>query len=232
MEIPTPTKQEASPQSTPVKTPDGEIVASLGDLSANFHRLALRPNGLTKRSADSITIEGSPLTTSRIFMPKRLDTSETPRHFKHFSSTPSSSSVSNVYVLVASSTEEHNTRDHQENAQRTALLTGPDGCLRRYPVSERIEWVSSDTIQPASLADILRYYFSEAFRNFNHVRVHEYSYFKHLESKCAAIAGGSASSLPPFYAVVGQLDADTPLSPQSLHAARMFSGYTHVARLT
>lgn len=100
--------------------------------------------------------------------------------------------------------------DHQENQLRTELIAGPEGCLRR-PRLEGIIWQAEEEIAPAALSDILR--------------VHEYSYIAHLESKVKLLTGMHQSgSMPHFYAPNGYLDADTPLSASSLDAAKRFCG--------
>ena len=117
-------------------------------------------------------------------------------------------------LVITSGKDEHNTGEHQENALRTALLCGPDGCLRREPLRSRLTWISDDLVSPASLVDLLR--------------VHELSYLQHLENKCRSINieknANIQLNLPAFYAPNGYLDTDTPLSPQSLDAARNFCG--------
>jgi hypothetical protein len=57
--------------------------------------------------------------------------------------------------------------------------------------------------------------------------VHEYPYIQHLINKCEHLTAGPAShnpNLPSFYAKSGSLDCDTPLSQDSLDAARGFCG--------
>lgn len=109
--------------------------------------------------------------------------------------------------------------DHQENQLRTEQIAGPHGCLRRAALREFVEWIDEQEITAAALTDILR--------------VHEYAYISHLESKVkqsmASAADGSAAAMaptamPPFYAPKGYLDIDTPLSSSSLDAAKRFCG--------
>ena len=126
-----------------------------------------------------------------------------------------------VYVL-SSGSDEHDTGNHQENARRTALLCGDNGCLRRSPLENHIEWGNSDSVKLAPLADILR--------------VHDFAYFQHLEQKCKVADASSLkginrdeSKYPPFYAPPGMLDADTPLVHQSLDASRKFCGAAMMA---
>jgi len=122
-----------------------------------------------------------------------------------------------VYVL-SSGSDEHDTGNHQENARRTALLCGDNGCLRRSPLENYIDWGNSDNVKLAPLADILR--------------VHDFAYFQHLEQKCKDADASSLkgeSKNPSFYAPPGMLDADTPLEQQSLDASRKFCGAAMMA---
>lgn len=101
---------------------------------------------------------------------------------------------------------------------RTALLSGDNGCLRRSQLQPFIDWCDWDSLPEASLADLLR--------------VHEYSYLKHLESKSQEAVrreGCDYQEKPSFYAPGGNLDCDTPLSPQSLTAAKRFCGAAMLA---
>ena len=93
---------------------------------------------------------------------------------------------------------------------RTEQLAGPEGCLRRAALDSNMEWMREDEIVPASLTDILR--------------VHEYAYIEHLEKKVKQSAGENQTGGPPFYAPKGYLDIDTPLSANSLNAAKRFCG--------
>jgi acetoin utilization deacetylase AcuC-like enzyme len=126
-------------------------------------------------------------------------------------------------LCISSGSDDHNTGEHQENALRTALLCGVDGCLRRPQLDESIVWVDENLVKPAPIADLLR--------------VHEYAYLNHLESKCKTSlerqntqgfethnSESNSSAIPSFYAPSGYLDIDTPLVPQSLNASRRFCG--------
>ncbi|KAJ1409956.1 histone deacetylase domain-containing protein [Ochromonadaceae sp. CCMP2298] len=209
-----------------------------------------------KRNSDTFTIEGSPVH-------KRVDSHPTPMKvptvvYPHSPHKPNPHSPVPVYtqssqipqipeskglkvpflpvggrpssqeslLVICSASEEHDTGDHQENALRTKLLCGEGGCLRRVEVN-RIKWIDSDHLEPAPLTDLLR--------------VHDYTYLRHLEQKCLSGGGGGGSSggvgsgvygggdtagvgLPSFYAGAGLLDCDTPLLPQSLAAAKRFCG--------
>lgn len=113
--------------------------------------------------------------------------------------------ISKLFV-VCSKSDDHNTGCHQENARRTALLCGPEGCLRRPALHNDIEWFDSDQLDVPPLTDLLR--------------VHEYEYIRHLEHKCDT--NRPYEGIPPFYAPSGQLDTDTPLVDKSLDAAKRF----------
>jgi hypothetical protein len=72
--------------------------------------------------------------------------------------TPSRLRVSRpILVVVTPESDQHDTGDHQENALRTALLGGPEGCLRRPHLVDSIVWAPVVAIQPAPLTDLLRY---------------------------------------------------------------------------
>lgn len=111
--------------------------------------------------------------------------------------------------------EDHNTGMHQENARRTELLVGADGCLRRKALSDSMVWAPPVKYFPAPMSDLLR--------------VHEYAYLRHLQDKCnreevsfgkpSHVSSSSGHASPNEY-----LDSDTPLGPLSLSAARRFCG--------
>jgi hypothetical protein len=134
---------------------------------------------VSKRSADYSTIEGSPVNDIRY---KRQDIHPTPykaedaltsqqwattslQQFSVPGVTEKAQVLANVdscngkekLLVICSASEEHNTGDHQENALRTALLCGKDGCLRRPELSDRIRWIDSDNLTGAPLTDLLRY---------------------------------------------------------------------------
>eukprot|EP01032_Pedospumella_encystans_P011509 gene11509-13377_t len=247
--ITTPVKSPINPNaridstvSTPVKEEDDEML--IGTFSA---MKVTQGANLAKRCADAYTIEGSPVNVNhrykkRDFHPTPLrasfygghDFDETPLQRNIVTGTlsqsvakpfakPTSTSEHDMLLVICSASEEHNTGDHQENALRTALLCGPDGCLRRPEVNEHIKWINSDNLTAAPLTDLLR--------------VHEYTYLKYIEDKCRAAAMMSsaaekgtpnnhsvAAQFPSFYAPPGMLDSDTPLQPQSLEAAKRFCG--------
>ncbi len=182
--------------------------------------------GSHKRTADVLTIEGSPVSVK--YWHKRQDTQPTPKpkHHNFFHGTHKVNTVPRRVLVLTAGSDDHDTGAHQENALRTALLCGPDGCLRRKSLTDFILWAdgtsasgsSSDCDgrsptefegKPAPLADLLR--------------VHEYAYLAHLENKCKG-----EGEMPYFYAPTGFLDTDTPLVRKSLEASRKFCGYVRL----
>ena len=83
-----------------------------------------------------------------------------------------SQSKGNKVMVFVSSSDEHDTGNHQENALRTELLSGPNGCLRREQLQKNIEFVDEATYhnKPAPISDLMR--------------VHETSYLQHLQNRC------------------------------------------------
>lgn len=158
---------------TPQHTDDIRDVADAAEeeLMGSFSALKVTYPGLSKRLADNDTVEGSPVNVSRF---KRQDLHPTPQKFSSIDQPATiglSSCPSNVtkrsphaslkttqrkLLVICSASEEHNTGDHQENALRTALLCGPEGCLRRPELKECIEWINSDNLTAAPLTDLLR----------------------------------------------------------------------------
>lgn len=142
---------------------DEELLDTFSAMKVTFH---------SKRFADNDTIEGSPVNLNRF---KRIDLHPTPHKLyqsvpPEISSCPpnvtkrigatslpqSNNNESRKLLVICSASEEHNTGDHQENALRTALICGPGGCLRREELKGNIEWINSDNLTPAPLADLLR----------------------------------------------------------------------------
>jgi hypothetical protein len=200
----------------------------------------------TKRSVEQCTVEGSPLNIS-----KRIDILPTPMKFERsiiqssFQPFPSQTKLNAlldstaVAVFSVGDDSIHDTGSHQENSLRTQLLSGKSGCLRRSLLAQHVHMMDKN-IKPAQLTDLLRCVFylsiiiNEPLFSYNKfpLRVHEYSYIRHLEAKCKQASGhlyipsdtSLESKLPHFYAPGGMLDADTPLTGQSLLAAKMFCG--------
>lgn len=143
--------------------------------------------GALKRSVDRFTVEGSPMVPLPFKQPNLNHTPLAFAQAHHSSTEDTSGILENdayshcidrlspiletveaqvstgkqgtsrKVLVICSASNEHNTGDHQENMLRTALLCGEDGCLRRPELSSSIDWINSDTIQPASLCDLLRY---------------------------------------------------------------------------
>jgi hypothetical protein len=118
-----------------------------------------------KRNKETITIEGSPLVKA-----KRRDLRHTPQAFRQQTAAgraaaggekraanPERARDSKRMVQVLSfQSQDHNTRDHQENIRRTVLLTGPKGCLRRPETREFLRWADDSKIPLIQLGDLLR----------------------------------------------------------------------------
>lgn len=201
---------------------------------------------ILKRSADLLTVEGSPVNPQ--LLSKRLDTTATPHADKFNVNAINSTALrewqecaksmekgklerslgnsngagrDHTVLIVSANTDTHVTGEHQENALRTELLIGDNGCLRRASLQSAVRWAGDSIATPAPCVDLLR--------------VHDFEYLHHMQTKCAMAQQALTQSapqpqssiicpLPPFYAPVGQLDNDTPLGPQSLEAATRFCG--------
>ena len=211
-------------------------------LQKNFGRVSLleiSPDNENEMEYDHYrtskrTVEGSPM-----FSNKRLDCQSTPNPYRNLSRKPffveqqlpapqppsnqssSAFGVKSVAIFSASESAIHLTGgSHQENYLRTFLLNGPDGCLKRNQLASYLRTYDANMNLSASLADLLR--------------VHDYDYINHLEKKCGEIIVNDSTdstfsfqkslNYPYFYSPLGMLDLDTPLSSESLHAAKMFCG--------
>lgn len=63
----------------------------------------------------------------------------------------------NRVLVIGSVSAEHDTgAHHQENSQRTCLLCGEQGCLRRAELNGALTWMDADQLPPPPLADLLR----------------------------------------------------------------------------
>eukprot|EP01038_Epipyxis_sp_PR26KG_P007318 gene7318-9972_t len=198
----------------------------IDDILMTFSGLKIYP-GATKRTIDRRTIEGSPVVES---FSKRIDLHPTPiqlsksvplNSISNLTEIPSKTEQiynranNNKVKVICSSSDGHETGEHQENALRTSLLCGKNGCLRRVSLQNNIDWIEADCINPASLTDLLK--------------VHEYSYLNHLENKSRQSAFGNKENHnsdggPSFKSPPNLLDPDTPLMAQSLEAAKLFCG--------
>lgn len=141
-----------------------ELMDTFSAMKVTYH------GALSKRLAESDTVEGSPVNPTRF---KRLDLHATPQKLYEQPSSvfvpppstapgtdnqkASNNTLDRKLLVICSASEEHNTGDHQENALRTALLCGPEGCLRRPELAGSIDWIDSDNLTPAPLTDLLRY---------------------------------------------------------------------------
>jgi hypothetical protein len=153
---------------TPIQVPYDSNGDYEEELMGSFSAMKVVPNGIAKRLADNYTIEGSPVNAGRfkrqdlhptplkIEGPTKRDASLCPQHATNRTPVTAARDVKKKLPVICSASEEHNTGDHQENALRTALLCGPDGCLRRPELAESIDWINSDNLSPAPLTDLLR----------------------------------------------------------------------------
>lgn len=182
-----------------------------------------------KRNKETLTIEGSPLVKT-----KRRDMRPTPvayrgggrtelqqqqeqqkqRHGAEQQQTlpPPPPQQGRVVQILSFQSQDHDTKDHQENVRRTLLLSGPKGCLRRPEVSSFLQWIDDSRVPPIQLTDLLR--------------VHEYSYLNHLMQKCQQLENSPQTTapgpFPSFYAPPGYLDTDTPLTKSSFDTAKAY----------
>lgn len=130
----------------------GEIESYMSSLDLNFDQ-----SHHIKRNIESLTIEGSPMILNkRMQMRPTPDFASNHRIFADLVPTRSILPSSSCVDIICASSIVHDTKDHQENAQRTLLLDGPSGCLRRESISKLINWIDSDNIMQPSLADLLR----------------------------------------------------------------------------
>lgn len=154
---------------TPLQVPhDSNCDYDEEELMGSFSAMKVVSNGIAKRLADNYTIEGSPVNAGRfkrqdlhptplkIEGPVMRDAASFPPHAVNQTPTVAARDVNKKLLVICSASEEHNTGDHQENALRTALLCGPEGCLRRPELAGSIDWINSDNLSPAPLTDLLR----------------------------------------------------------------------------
>jgi hypothetical protein len=172
----TPTKLNSSVENVLMQTPENTSCYKLNTdgngecelLMGTFSGLKIsNAAGALKRSADLMTVEGTPINLT-----KRIDLHSTPnirlqshvdQQKSQFVSTDAEgkdfSSINNIcppgysaatmssalqsthprkVLIISAGSDDHNTGDHQENALRTELLCGPDGCLRRGLLGMRL----------------------------------------------------------------------------------------------
>jgi acetoin utilization deacetylase AcuC-like enzyme len=235
---------DRGPKASPdFHSPEGSDV-HMDDLTGSMSAVKLEPSNEDILNEDTVgdlpinrigahkrlnreSIEGSPFilkkrtnvqTTPIAFQTYRNNYLETNNGTKQATAThPIFASAPNTpLTVIVSGSDEHDTGDHQENSRRTKLLVGlEEGCLRRASLQSHIHWIDADTIAPPPISDLLR--------------VHEFEYLSHLESKCRQAAGQAYDALPFFYSPAGKLDTDTPLTDQSLEAAKRFCGASMAA---
>lgn len=203
--------------------------------------------GVLKRPMEFMsTVEGSPLVVS---LKKRQDLQNTPVKFipimdTHRELVDDASSCAAVSVpvvpnvaaggssshkILTISTESgsHDTRkDHQESVERTRVLCGTHGCLRRPEVAPHLLWLQESSSLSSSSSSV-----PAAVPITDLLRVHEYSYLKHLQDQCDAAADNDDGKCvkrnhPPFYAPAGYLDSDTPIGKLSLNTAKLFCRFS------
>jgi hypothetical protein len=150
-------------------THDDEI--SVGGLTDTFSGLDLAI--ALKRSASIMTVEGTPINDSKRFnfnatpagklVADNLLNFHLPSSFSSEYQPPTSATPQNqiskpqlVRVVVTPESDQHDTGDHQENALRTALLSGPEGCLRRDALKQYLHWSQTEQSAAAPISDLLR----------------------------------------------------------------------------
>lgn len=102
----------------------------------------------------------------------------------------------------------HTNKAPPENMRRLQLLVDQRmGALRSTDLSNKLLWIPQKDVKPAALSDVLR--------------VHEWSYIRHLQAQCEAI-----ESFDPEDEIsgLGQLDADTTISKGTFQAALAAAG--------
>lgn len=150
-----------TPESASCNIPNIEGSSECELLMGTFSGLKIsNAAGALKRSADLMTVEGTPINlTKRIDLHATPDVrllSSAEQQYSRILSTiaddddfraignhclPTCSTVTMApamhsnrprkVLIISAGTDDHNTGDHQENALRTELLCGPNGCLRR-----------------------------------------------------------------------------------------------------
>lgn len=139
---------------------------------------------------------------------------------------PSSASTGTMLFYVGSCLNHMpgvNSATHQECGARLDVLCGPEGVLRSDEFAG-IEWRDGDECDPAPISALLR--------------VHDYSYLRHIQAKCkeaapppqtsTLMAGkkDKAETKIPFEgrAPAGYLDADTCVSPDTWGVVKQVAG--------
>ncbi len=138
---------------------------AIDDVVGSFSGMRVQ-EASNKRFMEQSTVEGSPVNA------KRLDLQPTPVGINPHAANHSTVTTNPIaphsitfaddrkgkeVIVLCSASDGHDTGDHQENSLRTALLCGPEGCLRRSALKANMKFVSSDSIEPAPLVDLMRY---------------------------------------------------------------------------
>jgi hypothetical protein len=105
-----------------------------------------------------MTVEGSPVNKRMDLLPTPNVKSAPPFETSLTIKEDSSKVLPRKVLVISSGSDEHDTGEHQENALRTALLCGPEGCLRRQQLNDFVVWADDqwDKVKPAPIVDLLR----------------------------------------------------------------------------
>ena len=121
-----------------------DMMDSMGDLSFDEARR---------------TIEGTPVPKSRsrgFSDEQEIDNLDKRLSYDTPISPIKTKPVGSVLIFQTGDTAGHDTGNHQETQQRTELLTGHGGALRREPLCDYVHFVSSRFVKNAELSDLLR----------------------------------------------------------------------------
>lgn len=154
------------PTTTPIKESSSETVYTTvdGDLDASFSIMSVYNN--SKRPQYTHTIEGSPM----VMFSKRRNSNPTPLFDRHSIIVRNENDLnekcheynilgttkSRQVAVLSSCSDSHDTLNHQENAKRTLVLSGPDGCLRRKELQSKVCIQGSNAVFHIKQADLLR----------------------------------------------------------------------------
>jgi acetoin utilization deacetylase AcuC-like enzyme len=196
--IKTPQQEPRSMDFTDSRDDADELIKSVSKLS------------LGKRPPPSPSYIGTPLSAKlhgAQYDSKRFDNTASPARIPRPPKTTA--------ILFPPKCLEHRTADtHQEHWMRLETLCGSKGILRTshelLATKNTPTWMPAEDVKPASIADILR--------------VHDWSYVKNIEDKCAKLKTEAAQKTNGEELPMGLLDSDTRLSPESYAAARMAAG--------
>jgi hypothetical protein len=149
---------------TPLKPPDSLLGLKTPDVdeseSVAMIFSEMKINGSCERSADIMTVEGSPVHKKMNFRPTPNIKAATPvEPLRRDAESETIKILPRKVLVISSGSDEHDTGEHQENALRTALLCGPEGCLRREQLRDFVVWADEqiqEEVKPAPIADLLR----------------------------------------------------------------------------